>query len=251
MEAKQQREQQFHDRIFSDGTRRSADKYYSVLHNSRLRFENVLNAHHRGSVLEYGCGPGSYAFYLGERGATVRGIDISGTAIELATRQAADVGLPNVRFQQMDAERLTFDDASFDLICGVAILHHLDLDKAFTQIARTLKPGGEAVFMEPLGHNPFINLYRKLTPALRTVDEHPLTMSDLSVARRYFHRVDARFFTLNSLFAVPLRNTRFFKGALHLLERTDAMMFDHLPPTRRYAWQVVLTLADPRRPGDR
>ena len=37
-------------------------------------------------------------------------------------------------------------------------------------------PGGLAVFMEPLGRNPLINRYRRLTLTLRTVDEYPLMM---------------------------------------------------------------------------
>jgi hypothetical protein len=50
-----------------------------------------------------------------------------------------------------------------------------DLSLACSEIARVLRPGGPAIFVEPLGHNPLINAYRKRTPALRTVDEHPPT----------------------------------------------------------------------------
>jgi ubiquinone/menaquinone biosynthesis C-methylase UbiE len=246
MEAKQQREQEFHDRIFADGTRADASKYYSVLRNSRLFFESFINARTSGQVLEYGCGPGSYAFHLSKRGAAVTGIDISQTAITMATAQAEASGCRDIRFIKMDAERLEFQPRTFDLVCGIAILHHLDLDKAFRELARTMKQTGAAVFMEPLGHNPIINLYRRLTPQLRTVDEHPLTMGDINVAHRYFNRVEAQFFTLNSLFAVPLRNTSVFNGALNLLEQADKTLFKHVPPLRRYAWQVVLTLSEPR-----
>jgi SAM-dependent methyltransferase len=246
MEAKQQREQEFHDRIFADNTREAATKYYSILRNSRLFFEGFLESRLNGHVLEYGCGPGSYALRLARKGASVTGIDISNTAIALATQEARSSGLKNAEFRLMDAEQLQFPDATFDLVCGVAILHHLDLEKAFRELARTMKPGGAAAFMEPLGHNPVINLYRKLTPKLRTVDEHPLTMSDIRVAHKYFNRVDARFFTLSSLLAVPLRNTRVFHAALAGLEGADSLMFKSVPAMRRYAWQVILTLSEPK-----
>ena len=76
--------------------------------------------------------------------------------------------LTGVRFQVMNAEVLEFPDASFDLVFGVAILHHLDLDTACAEFLRVLRPSGTAVFLEPLGHNPFINLVRWATPAART-----------------------------------------------------------------------------------
>jgi hypothetical protein len=65
----------------------------------------------------------------------------------------------------------------------------------------TLKTGGEGLFLEPLGHTPLINLYRRFTPRFRTPDEHPLVISDFELARRYFGSVDAEFFHLTSFFA--------------------------------------------------
>ena len=59
------------------------------------------------------------------------------------------------------------------------------------EIARTLKPGGTALFIEPLGHNPAHQLYRRMTPSMRTADEHPLLQSDLASARRHFGEVRA------------------------------------------------------------
>ena len=70
----------------------------------------------------------------------------------------------------------------FDIIYGVGILHHLNLNKTVKEIERLLKKNGSLIFIEPLGTNPFINLYRKLTPNSRSKDEHPLTFNDI----RYF-----------------------------------------------------------------
>ena len=49
----------------------------------------------------------------------------------------------------------------FDIIYGTGILHHLNLKACLDEIERILKPGGKFVFIEPLGTNPVINLYRK------------------------------------------------------------------------------------------
>ena len=243
------REREFHNRIFADHTRNVASKYYTVMRSSRRCYEGVLTRYGPGtSVLEFGCGPGFFAPFLASRGANVTGIDISDTAIEQAREKAAREGVKgNLTLRVMNAEKLEFPDQSFDLICGVAILHHLDLNKAYGEIARTLKPGGRAVFLEPLGHNPIINLYRKMTPNLRTEDEHPLLMPDLRLANRYFNELGLHYFTLHSLLAVPFRNTAIFSRLLSMCDAADRLVFGTLPPARRLAWQVVIEMAQPRR----
>jgi SAM-dependent methyltransferase len=242
------RERDFHNRIFADDTRSVASKYYTVMRSSRRCYERVLNRYGHGTeVLEFGCGPGFFAPYLASRGAAVTGIDISETAIAQARARAAREGVTgNLTLRVMNAETLDFPAHSFDLICGVAILHHLDLDRAYGEIARTLKPGGRAVFLEPLGHNPVINLYRRMTPSLRTEDEHPLLSRDLRLADRYFQERHTHFFTLNSLLAVPFRNTAFFNRLLDACDAADRLLFRTLPPARRLAWQVVIEMAQPR-----
>ena len=166
------RELTAHNKYFSEHTRKSADKFYSIVHESRLLFERTLLSRCRGShTLEYGCGTGRHSPFLARSGASrVVGIDLSDVAIAKAREAAAREGLHQTDYRVMNAEQLEFDNDSFDLICGTAILHHLDLDRAYQELARVLRPGGVAVFLEPLAHNPLINLYRRATPQLRTVD---------------------------------------------------------------------------------
>jgi SAM-dependent methyltransferase len=244
---KQEREREFHNRAFAEGTRHSAGTFYSIVRDSRRAFEGHLLSDCAGrEVLEYGCGSGAESIALAKAGARVTGIDISDVAIAQAAGLAARNGLA-IRYQRMDAERLEFPANSFDIVYGVAILHHLDLDRAFASIAQVLRPGGRAVFIEPLGHNPAINLYRRLTPHMRTEDEHPLRMRDLAVANRYFGQVQHQFFNLSSLLAVPFRNTRGLNPLLDVLNGMDRLLFAVCPPARRYAWQVVSVFEQPRK----
>jgi ubiquinone/menaquinone biosynthesis C-methylase UbiE len=179
-----QSEKEFHNEAFSQNTRAAAKKYYKSASISKEKYRELLFENVKGKrVLEYGCGPGSAAFDLASRGAKVTAIDISDVAIEQASEEAEKEKL-DIEFHVMDAENLEFEANYFDLICGSGILHHLDLDSSYKEINRTLKKNGKAVFFEPLGHNPIINLYRKLTPAMRTDDEHPLLMRDLELARQ-------------------------------------------------------------------
>jgi len=239
----------FHDQAFGQQTRKSAWKFYDVASGAYARYGELLaGAAAPGSrALEYGCGPGSRAFTLARLGATVDGIDISPVAIELAreTAVAEDV-VQSTSFQVMDAEHLTFPDASFDLVCGTSIIHHLDVDRAYAEVARVLKPGGVAVFLEALGHNPAINAYRRATPALRTADEHPLHMQDIAAAREHFTSVRSEHFALLSLAAMAVRRSSVFPHASAVLQRVDRAMFRAVPPLRRWSWMAVITLAGPR-----
>jgi SAM-dependent methyltransferase len=244
------REAEFHDKVFAeegeDSSRAAADKFYAVTASSKNYFRNYLVSHCGKHVLEYGCGPHTHAILLTPKGAAVTGIDISPVAVAKRRDVALKHNLHPVYSCVMNAESLAFADASFDLVCGTGILHHLELDACLAEIRRVLKPGGSAVFVEPLGHNPLINLYRNMTPAMRSADEHPLVMSDFRMARKHFGRLETNYFHLTSLAAVPLRRFSWFPGFVRFLDGFDSMLFRLVPWMGRHAWAVVLVLAEPR-----
>jgi len=128
------------------------------------------------NVLDYGCYDGSITDALLRRGPQkLVGIDISKVAINRAKLRFGD----RAAFRVMDAHHLDFPDDSFDLVVGRAILHHLEFATAIREIGRVLKPGGQAVFMEPLRDNPAGKLFRLLTPRAHTTDELPLSRSQI------------------------------------------------------------------------
>lgn len=247
-DARKEREQQYHDHAFGEDVRAPLDKFYLTAKKSQRDYARAISEAGRGKrVLEYGCGTGSNTFALAEQGASVTGIDISPVAIEMARQTAGRLGVSDrATFVTMDAEKLSFPDASFDLVCGTGVLHHLDLAQSFAQLARVLKPTGKAIFSEPLGHNVVVNLYRKVTPQYRTVDEHPLLRSDFNLARRFFGDVDVRFYHLTSLAAAPFVRSRFFDPLLSALNTIDSVLLK-LPGVRYQAWTSVLVLSQPRR----
>ncbi len=248
MSTRLEREREFHDHVFTEqDVRAPTVRFKSVLGAlDRWNLETLSGYAQGAHALEYGCGQGSRAYHLARGGAHVTGIDISPVAIEQAIEQARTEHLEDrLTFRVMDAEQLDFPNDSFDLVCGSGVLHHLDLNRAYAEIARVLKPTGVGVFEEPLGHNPAINAYRKRTPEMRTVDEHPLLMSDLALARRYFGEIDTRFFTLTSLAAFPLRNLPGFEHVVSGFDRLDRLLFRAVPVMRRYAWHVGIVLRCP------
>ena len=90
-----------------------------------------------------------------------------------------------------------------DIIVAAAVLHHLDLPRAYAEMARVLRPSGSIICVEPLAHNPLIQYYL-CTPEQRTSWEmnHILKMKDVRLARKFFTRSKFAFsiFSLCSLF---------------------------------------------------
>lgn len=151
-------------------------------------------------VMDYGCYDGGHEFWRWGSKRLV-GVDISDTAIAEANRLYGDKG----EFLVADAHDLSrFPDGSFDLVVGNGILHHLDLRLAIPEVSRLLRPGGSAVFLEPLGDNPLAKLFRRLTPKARTADERPLSRADITAADALFSQSRHDFCSLLSTPAAGL-----------------------------------------------
>jgi SAM-dependent methyltransferase len=133
------------------------------------------------------------------------------------------------------------------MIVGSAILHHLDLDKAYAELSRCLKPGGRAVFIEPTGHNPLLNLYRRMTPALRTVDERPMRRPDFDRAQRYFSNVQVRYYNMLTTAAVLFRRRAWFDPILRGLDAVDRGLFWLVPGLKYWGWMAVMVLEKQQR----
>jgi SAM-dependent methyltransferase len=98
--------------------------------------------------LEIGAGTGYFSLNLLQTGVVGEATctDISPGMVSALGENAQRLGL-NVRAARADAESLPFGDESFDLVLGHAVLHHLpDLERAFSEFHRVLRPGGRIAF---------------------------------------------------------------------------------------------------------
>ena len=251
MKDRLKKEKTFHNIRFGGEDRRSCvSKYYSVTKHSEELYRNLVLERSRGaSLLEYGCGRGKMVLDWARNGAVVDAIDISEKAVMELRLLALEERL-NIKCHVMNAEDLEFGEDYFDLVTGKGILHHLDLDKSYSEVARVLVPSGCAIFVEPLGHNCFIGLYRKLTRSLRTEDEHPLSMADIERAKSYFDDLKVEYFHILTLLAVPLRKLPFFDRLINCLHSADQVLMTFMPFMRRFAWMVVIVLRKPLK-GDK
>jgi SAM-dependent methyltransferase len=94
-----------------------------------------------GSLVDVGCGTGSYAAGLAELGWEVTGVDVSEDMLRRA-------GAKGVRTVRADATTLPFEDASFD--AAISVFTHTDFDDfadAVGEVARVLRPDGPFVYV--------------------------------------------------------------------------------------------------------
>jgi SAM-dependent methyltransferase len=139
---------------------------------------------------------------------------------------------------------LDYPDGSFDIIVGFAILHHLDLSKAMPEMFRVMKKGSSAFFAEPLGTNPIINLYRKLTPQYRTEDEKPLILRDFVNYIDRFDKFSHVEFYLTALIPIGLAYLRLPDLLVNYLNQVcfklDRKILARFPLLGSFAWYTIL-----------
>jgi ubiquinone/menaquinone biosynthesis C-methylase UbiE len=102
------------------------------------------------TLLELGAGTGDTGFAavapLGENGRLIS-TDFSSRMVEAARRRAAELGLENVEFRVMDAERMDLGEDSVDgVLCRWAYMLMADPQAAFRETRRVLRPNGRLVF---------------------------------------------------------------------------------------------------------
>ena len=93
-------------------------------------------------VLDCGTGPGFFAALLAEAGFRVTAIDLTPAMLDEAKKNAGDMA-DSIRFMEMNAEALKFEDASFDVVISRNLTWNLPRpDAAYAEWARVLRPGG-------------------------------------------------------------------------------------------------------------
>ncbi|MFH1096362.1 MAG: class I SAM-dependent methyltransferase, partial [Candidatus Desantisbacteria bacterium] len=107
--------------------------------------------HPEQKLLDFGCGNGVEALRYARMGYQVYGFDISDQRIENAMILAEKYGLTDkVTFSVQVSENLDYPPDFFDIIVGVDILHHVNVEESVKEISRILKKNGCAIFREPL-----------------------------------------------------------------------------------------------------
>jgi 2-polyprenyl-3-methyl-5-hydroxy-6-metoxy-1,4-benzoquinol methylase len=169
----------------------------------REYFYHLLSPLRGKDTLEIAAGNGIDASLCAHNGANVHAYDLSEASIEMVRRRAEVNGLSDrVRTQVTGDFADAFPGRTFDAILGYAALHHLtDLDALSRQVYGRLKPGGVAVFAEPVVNSRALDRLRKLIPYSihdMTEDEESMTDARIAAFARPFDRMVRREFQLTS-----------------------------------------------------
>jgi 2-polyprenyl-3-methyl-5-hydroxy-6-metoxy-1,4-benzoquinol methylase len=202
-----------------------ADTAYS------LEYAYYLLGDVRGKrVLDFGCGAGENTVLLALRGADTVAIDLSPELIALAQKRLSLHGV-KADLQVASCHETGLPDHSFDVVFGIAILHHLDLALSLKEAARLLKPDGFSIFSEPIRDSRLAKAARRMFPS---------TAPDISPFERPFET--------RELFGAPVKmimsDVRKFRlphipilGEHKWAFRMDRWLLAHLPVAH---WSSVM-----------
>ena len=99
-------------------------------------------------VLEVGCGVGCMAMNWAQHGARITAVDLNPTSVAQTRRRFELFGLTADDIREADAERLPFEDGTFDYVYSWGVLHHTPgTEQTIREVHRVLKPGGRAGVM--------------------------------------------------------------------------------------------------------
>jgi 2-polyprenyl-3-methyl-5-hydroxy-6-metoxy-1,4-benzoquinol methylase len=200
------------------------------------------------SILEIGCGRGEFSVYMAKQGAKVTAVDIGPDLINSA-KEVSRINDTNIKFICCCATKIDLTANSFDLVSGMAILHHLSDENIISilKISRKLlKPGAKVIFVEPIensktfdfiqnlvpvGRRPSIIQRKKWSKYVECLDERALKTSELIEwgeragfsKIQVFHR------------GLTIRLSRII-GKRHIptLKNIDNFLLKYFPPLSRY-----------------
>ncbi len=193
-------------------------------------------------ILDLGCGTGDYTVVLARRGAWVTAVDLAPVALEVTRRRAARNGVgERIEVARLPAEALALADGAFDWVVGFGVLHHAQPSALGAEARRVLRPGGRALFREPLGLNPLLEFARRYLPyrhKSRAPGDRFLQQEDLEAVEVHFSSARRRAFYLFSMISRALGKRERFP----LLWSLDEWLLRRFPGLWRWCRYVVLEL---------
>jgi ubiquinone/menaquinone biosynthesis C-methylase UbiE len=210
-------------------------------------------------ILEFGSGRGEISVVLAKLGGIVTGIDIGEDLTKLA-REVAAVNDVRCEFTVGSIDKLEFEDSTFDLVVGNAILHHLPkkgIVDSLSEAYRVLKPGCVALFNEPIENNRVFDFLQNLIPVgkpgtpdyrpsilqrakwaefIERADDRSLSNRELADAKGSFREVEFRYY------GWLIRLGRLFPNAgfKRLLQKLDLLFTHKYSPVKKLSQRVVV-----------
>jgi 2-polyprenyl-3-methyl-5-hydroxy-6-metoxy-1,4-benzoquinol methylase len=209
---------------------------------SKEYYFHLLSPQREKRILEIACGNGVDACLAAHLGAHVFAYDVSPAAIDLTRKRAEQNGLADrVHLQVCGDIEQAFAGEQFDAVMGFAALHHLNLNGLADRIRGRLKPGGVAVFAEPVVNSKTLDFVRRMIPYRPveiTEDEQPLNDRAIMELAKPFSRIRRREFEcVSRVYPLFSRYSKLVSAAFWI----DSWLM-RVKPLRRFASVVVFAL---------
>ena len=218
----------------------------------------LLNPIEGKKILELGCGKGDLSVWLAKKGAQVTAIDI-GSDLVAAGRMLAKVNHVYCEFQQGNISELPFDPTGYDIVIGLAILHHLsedDVIKAMRECCRVLTTSGIAIFLEPIENSRLFDFAQNLLPAGHRGEFYRPSILQRSEWKDYLEARDDRAMTSKELISAGSEQFRTIRishygllvrlvrligsGSRDMLQKLDRFLFQFFPMLKYYSQSVLV-----------
>lgn len=196
-------------------------------------------------ILELGGGMGVNAVILAREGANVTVIDISEKRVYWMRQLVEQLKLQDqIEVLYMSAEQLSFPDNTFDIVYSNAVLIHVDKNIVVQEVLRVLKPGGKAIFVEPLKYHPLANIYRyTFAPRIWREIASYFSICDIRQMGSHFPNYTHREFYfgtfLSFFWEFGKRNLSRFQHSLSRWQKVDNSLLRIFPGLSKLCWFTV------------
>lgn len=216
--------------------------------DNTCEFHKIINGEWKDKlVLDYACGNGTWAIYFAMLGAKrVMGFDLSEMAISKGRERVSTQGLEDkVQMDVMDAAQLDYDDNTFDIAIGHAVLHHVSKYPGIAEdLYRVMKPGARAYFKENLADFPLFWLWWKLKGE---VPQGDIPIHARTIRRKFnmFSKVeiigdDFLFCLKRFVWKKDMKRAR--RIILRGMKRVDVILFSLCPFLRKWGCRSYIIL---------
>ena len=234
--------QRFIRQVTNPRTKPLSDREYSM---------SLLGTLEGKKLLDYGAGDGWNSICFAKAKAKVWAIDISEKGVELIKKKAIANNVSNlVSAEVQDCYKTQFPTNMFDIIYGLGILHHLELEAAGREISRILNTDGVAVFYEPIRESrimefikAFVLRITKIQRSKETEDEFPLNAEKIMSLKKHFDYVGYRQFNVVTTAGRFLKSD-FIKSNLFLV---DTLLMKIIPGFKKLGLAAVIELRQPKK----
>jgi ubiquinone/menaquinone biosynthesis C-methylase UbiE len=197
-------------------------------------------------VLDLACGVGYSTQELAGRGAWVFPLDLSAQGLRKTLQRLGRANLSGkVAAVRSSVEQLPFATESIEAVFAQNFLMHVNPELVGREVWRVLKPGGRAVFVEPLSHHPLVKLYRALFSSYKGIKPKWSSRQDLKLLGQPFsYTKTSGFYFLSALASVGFIQKRnwLLKPTFAVLHSLDRLLLKVIPGLEKYTWVSVTEL---------